>query len=285
MNEKACLIICASMTLGLHTIARSDTNDVRLSTAYMPTIQLSDAPSGDGLWERFKTNVNFQSTNIFSSDFHPLQYIQWEYWYRHNFASYRDKPGSTAIGSLSRSLEYSARETFAESSIMNWFEDRAEWAQGLGSLFKSSVGDTAEEELHPSDNSYRVIEESWWKDVSKKHIKYGVKAFSFRPYGYASLAVGAREDPPLFLNLRYYPFKLIRGRSLFDLDTRFELDASVRLADRWQMDFGSSYEPSVVGGSPGFVWRVSKRSGRGAFFAGIDTKATGYFFVGYTRSW
>lgn len=199
---KTKLVLAIAM---LYALAAYGTEKMSVRNEPHAQFVIPDTPSRDSFFELFRSTLEDEAPILFEDQLHPLQDAKRIMRHLYDSEGYRNSVNSAAVGALSLSLSYSAREAFLQTPIMDWLLERRDT---FATLLKNSIGSVEEEEVRTVDASYRPSAERWWKRLSENGLRYGVRPFQTDPYLFVGYALGPREEPVAFVNTRYYPAHL-----------------------------------------------------------------------------
>ncbi len=284
MRNLLTISVCALLSLS-RTLFGQVTNDESafgLRTDEIAREMSIDGPTEDSFADRFEYFFKKEQIRLFYNEFNPLRYGRWRLLYEDDPRGLIRQADRSATSTFEKSLEYAAREAFATTPAMYWLDDMG---TAVSLFARGTIGAIEEEEVRPTDISYRPIEQSWWRSFSENNFRYGLR-FNARPYAYVGFKLGPHDNPYAMVDLRYRTFQFFHGSRFLDIGAhRFELALSLRPIDGYSVGIGTSYELKRGDEVAGLAVRFQKELKRvGAIFVGADVKSHSEFFWGVTRS-
>jgi hypothetical protein len=203
------------------------------------TLQSSNVAAGAGsspvvspfLVQRLDSTFGQRANDIFADQLQPFNMLQWSV-RSGTTETFNNRAGAAARHAFSRSVEYGARDFVTDFPMMQWLDEHQHWLAGF---LRDSVDSVEEESVAPLDVSYGLVEQSWWKGLSKnQQFRYGIRPFRTNPYTYMSFGVKDGDDLLFLGHVRYY----------YDhfADHRFEIALSVPLQYGFSVGAGTSYQ-------------------------------------------
>ena len=134
----------------------------------------------------------------------------------------------------------------------SWQND---WANWMGHLIASAIGNPEEQHLGLVSGSYSAVRSSWESASTEARVQWGIRPWNTYPYIYILAHAGRFEGRPLLT------LEARAGYRLFDAP-RIEARLTTQLPASFRIAGGMAFDPSRIGererGAPAFAATLEK---------------------------